>query len=175
MKSTDDCLEFCGCFLPMEKDGTYNRKKCKGFVQKVKTQYSEYFSTHRNVCMQYSQLSIKIKCAFAFYHVFLWISFQVRISEDLPMVNGYLQLKMLFSCDIHGYTLILHNYMCFSDHIHGVLCLSILYCCIWVKISISGSITLNYLWSEVTEVMTKILHLNIKFMSRKNSIRGLKD
>lgn len=71
MKNTDDPLELSGCFFPTDKDGTYSRKKCKGLVQKVKTQYFEYFPTYKNVCMQHSQLSIKIKCTFAFYCVFL--------------------------------------------------------------------------------------------------------
>lgn len=39
----------------------------------------------------------------------------------------------------------------------------------------SKSATLNDLESEVTEVMTKVPHLNIKFMGRRNSVRGLKD
>lgn len=70
MKNSADPLEFSGCFFPTEKDGTYNRKKCKGLVKKVKTQYFEYSSMYRNLCMQHSQLIIKIKCAFAFYHVY---------------------------------------------------------------------------------------------------------
>lgn len=71
MKNTNNPLEFSGCFFSLrERDGTYNREKCKGLAQKVKTQYFEYSSTYRNVCMQ-CQLSFKIKCAFAFYYFFL--------------------------------------------------------------------------------------------------------
>lgn len=73
---------FCVIFSLWEKDRTYNRKSFT-LVQKVKIQYFEYSSTYRNVYMQHSQLSFKIKYAFAFYHIFLWMSFQVRISEDL--------------------------------------------------------------------------------------------
>lgn len=88
---------FLGAFSLWEKDGTYKRKKCKGLVQKVKTRYFECSSTDRTVCVQHSLLSFKIKCAFAFYHIFLWMSFQVRISEDL--LNG--QWLFALENDVH--------------------------------------------------------------------------
>lgn len=57
----------------------------------------------------------------------------------------------------------------------GVLCVNTLCGYIWVRINVSESGILNDLESEATEVMTKILHLNIKFMGRRNNVRGLKD
>lgn len=41
--------------------------------------------------------------------------------------------------------------------------------------TISESAVLSDLESEVTAVMTKMLHLNMKLTDRRNSIRGLKD
>lgn len=113
---------------------------------------------------------------FPFCHLVLWRLFQMRISECLS--NG----QWLFT--LRRAVQFQHMWIC-TGFVHLNMfqwwCAMVFYTWVFcaatfdLRMIISESAISNNLESEVTDVITEILHLNINFMGRRNGVRALKD